>query len=238
MTVPTLFVDRPCQAGAVLTLEGRRYHYLVRVMRIKAGDHVRLGDARGGLAVATVQQINDRQVTVLIRELTPKYRSRFKLTLVTSGTRHRGAETLAAQCGELGVDTLILVNMRRTVAKIEAGKLDRLNRLAREAARKVAQPQVTDVRVADNLKAVLELLTPTPLFMMSEEFGESAAELDLGETKEAAVFVGPEGGFDSTEIDLLMAGGARPVTLQGPAYTAKTAALLGCTLFLLKGGRL
>jgi 16S rRNA (uracil1498-N3)-methyltransferase len=162
----------------------------------------------------------------------------FDLAIIAPGLKQRGTETLAALCGELGIRRLFLTNLRRSVARVSAGKVARLTAVATEAARRVGQPSIPAIEVAATLEAAVAAVAGRPLYFLWEKGGLDVAELRLPEGGRAAFVLGTEGGFDPSETETLIRWGAIPLHLRGTAYTAVTAAAAGMILFLHKGGAL
>jgi len=238
MTTPTLYVADRCRQGQTIVLSGKERHYLVRVLRTRPGDSVRLCDRGGCVATATVLEVDEHSVSLAVVNVSRSDTPDFRLTLVASGLKKKGTEQLVARCAELGVDHLVLTNMRRSVAKVSGQKLPRMEAVAAESARKVAQPRVVSLAAGDSLPDVLGRLAGRPLFFLWEKGGASAGTLELTDLAEAVCVIGPEGGFDDSEVELMLESGATPLHFKGPAYTAPTAAVMGITLFMLKAGRL
>lgn len=238
MTVPTLIVKGTYAPGTTLRVTGKEYHYLARVLRVRRGDAVRVTSGDGSMFNGVVSAVGASYLTVEIASATVHPVRSTTLTLVASGLKRRGSEALVCQCAELGIDRLIFANMRRTVALTDATKLPRLSRLAGEAARRVAQPFVTKIEVACDIKAAVSSVSGSTLYFFWEREGISPHSIDLATTLDIAFFVGPEGGFDPYEIRLLKRAAAHPVRLNGPAYRAETAAFIASVLFSFLAGRI
>jgi 16S rRNA (uracil1498-N3)-methyltransferase len=238
MTVPTWYLEKLPGAGERLRLTGRAHHYLVRVLRTCAGEGVRLCDGSGNRAVARVAAVDDQGLDAVVERLEMLPPRRFELTMVASPLKRKGTEFLAARCAELGVDRLVLARMDRSIARLEDDRLDRLERVAAEAARQVGQPEVTKISVAGSLTNAVDANCGGRLCFLWEDGGEDLRELGLAESEGAVCVVGPEGGFSEREVALLQSKGATPVFFRGAAYKAATAAVVGAVLFLYSGGRL
>jgi 16S rRNA (uracil1498-N3)-methyltransferase len=239
MTAPTITVHRLPAAGEPLRLDGQPYHYLVRVRRIAVDDLVRITDADGASGTARVVALTDTELHLRVETALPAGDAPdIRFTLVSSGLKSGGTADLVAACAELGVDRLTLVNMVRSVARVDEGKLDRLERVASEAARKVAQTRRTTLEVAASLADLLDDAAGSLVCAMDEDDGIPLDAVPLEEAAEVVVVVGPEGGFEGHERELLRHAGATFVRLQGPAYRARTAAFMTAVLFLYRMGRL
>jgi len=250
MTVPTWYVDTLPAVGQSVRMGGSAHHYLARVLRVMAGESLRLCDGAGQIARARVLAVDDVGVDALVETVETAPQRRFGLTLVASPLKRKGTDFLAARCAELGVDRLVLVRMDRSIARLEDDRLDRLERVSAEAARQVGQPEVTRLELKSSLAGAIESLQMpnegeppsslrgTRLFFLWEEGGQDVRDLRLQESAGAVCVVGPEGGFSERETSMLQESGATPVFFRGAAYRAATAAVIGAVLFLHAGGRL
>ncbi len=64
--LPRIHASTALQPGASLTLDGEQSHYLVRVLRLRAGAPVQVCDGRGARAQATLTQADAGRAQVLI----------------------------------------------------------------------------------------------------------------------------------------------------------------------------
>ena len=64
-STPRLFVEAALALGAELRIEGQQAHYLLSVMRLKAGDPLRLFDDRTGEWLALAQHLGKRDLMKL-----------------------------------------------------------------------------------------------------------------------------------------------------------------------------
>jgi len=119
-----------------------------------------------------------------------------------------------------------------------SGRLERLARVALEAARQVGQPLLPVLETASGLDEALDRVSGAPIYFLWENGGEPLTTLDLVGVRSASCFVGPEGGWGDAEVELLLLRGAIPLRLHGPAYRAGTATLAASVLFLHRAGAL
>src|SRR5436305_10248168 len=65
-SLPRLFVEDMLSEGLTLTLEGPQANYLGAVMRLRAGDHVKLFDDRTGEWLAELTDVAKKRVTLTV----------------------------------------------------------------------------------------------------------------------------------------------------------------------------
>jgi 16S rRNA (uracil1498-N3)-methyltransferase len=197
-STPRLFVTAPLAPGAELRLDGAQAHYLLSVMRLKAGDPLRLFDDRTGEWLALARHLGKRDLIVEVtghlgeREAVPD------LWLCAAPIKKGRIDWVAEKACELGVARLVPVLTRRTM--VDRLNLDRLRAHMIEAAEqcgRTALPELAEpVKLASLLKA---WPTERALFFADETGGAPALEAMRAHTGPAAILVGPEGGFDHAE---------------------------------------
>ncbi|MEZ4467273.1 MAG: RsmE family RNA methyltransferase [bacterium] len=143
-------------------------------------------------------------------------------------------ETVLRQATELGVERVRLLACQRSVVRLEGGrkdgKLDRLARVAAEAARQCGRADVPTVEAPATVAEALAAEVPGLLLVLHPEGGRPLVEVPL--TAPVTVCVGPEGGFSPDELARFDAAGGIRVTLLGPVLRTETAAPVACALVL------
>jgi 16S rRNA (uracil1498-N3)-methyltransferase len=184
-----------------------------------------------------VVAVEPARVVVRVHEPLPWPRQEPQLTVVAGALKHRAMQLLVAKAAELGVDRLVLCGMRRCVARLAEDRQEHLVAVAREAARQVGRQTVPEVALCPSLDVALARLQGVQLYFLWERGGASFRDLRLDPEAGCVCVVGPEGGFAEEEVELLLSRGALPLSLDGPALKAETAALAGMVLFLFLAGR-
>jgi 16S rRNA (uracil1498-N3)-methyltransferase len=227
--VPRLFAPNLPASGRVRLADDEVAH-LVRVLRARPGDVVRLFDGAGREAECVVESAGrDGAVVVVGRDVAAPRAAR-DVILCTSVPRGERMEWLVEKAVEAGAAAIVPLAADRSVRK-EAGANARRRwaRAAVEAAKQcgravvpdVEEPVVLDEAIARTAGATRLVATP----------GTSARVGDLlPPAGVVAVFVGPEGGFGPDETAALAAAGASPFGLGPFVLRVETAAFLAVHL--------
>lgn len=193
---PRLFVDEVLAEAMPLALPAAQSHYLAGVMRLKAGDTLRLFDDRSGEWAACVTEVGRKSVRVTIeRRLAPR-ETVPDLWLCAAPIKRGRIDWVAEKACELGVARLLPVLTRRTV--VDKLNLERLRAHMIEAAEQCGRTALPEL---DQPVALAKLLDDWPddrqLVFCDEEGGvPMPGALKPGP---AAILIGPEGGFDPAE---------------------------------------
>ncbi|MEH3160113.1 MAG: 16S rRNA (uracil(1498)-N(3))-methyltransferase [Sphingomonas taxi] len=196
-STPRLFVDQPLAAGP-LRIDGPAAHYLVSVMRMAAGDPVKLFDDRTGEWLATAAQVGRRDLIVDVSTLLRPREPVPDLWLCAAPLKKGRIDWLAEKACELGVDRLVPVLTARTV--VDKLKTDRLRSHMIEAAEQCARTALPRLDEPVKLAALLrDWPAGRTLFFADETGGAPAAEAMRAHPGPAAILIGPEGGFTKEE---------------------------------------
>lgn len=202
MRSPRLYVETPLAAGIRVEPGAEAAHYLLRVLRLGPGARVRLFNGRDGEWSALVEAGDRKRLWLVVGEqLRPPQAAEGPVLFVAPPRRSR-FEWLVEKATELGVGRIVPVLTQRTVAKPE--KLSRLQTIATEAAE---QSERLDRPAIEPLCPLAEVLIrlQSGWLLLADEAGGRPLLQALEETSATAFLVGPEGGFDAAEREVLRA---------------------------------
>ena len=242
---PRLYVAPDLIAGGDLVLDGDQAHYLTRVMRLGAGDPVRVFNGRHGEWDASLSASTKSTATL---QLGPRVREQAgvpDLWLLFAPLKKARTDFVVEKAVELGVAEIRPVLTERTDA--ETVRVDRLQRLAIEAAEQTERLDVPAIRDAAKLLTLLNGWDANRVLLFADEAGDDAERPWGGEAGRAmpadevlrglpdgpaAVLIGPEGGFSPSErAHLRKQAFVRPVSLGPRILRAETAALAALALW-------
>ena len=224
---PRLFVEDDLAAGAGLTLDGPRAHYLRDVLRLGVGAEVLLFNGRDGEWQAKVAATAKRSLDLGLEGQTRPQGPEPDLWLCFAPVKKARIDFIAEKATELGVSALVPVLTRRT--NVERVNVERLRANAVEAAEQTERLTVPEVREPASLEQVLKAWPATRRLLIADETGGGRPILDALRDAQSgpwAVMIGPEGGFTREELDRIAAlPGVLPVGLGPRILRADTAAV-------------
>lgn len=235
-STPRLFVEPPLSAGEVRRIDGPQGHYLASVMRLKAGDPVKLFDDATGEWLAVATEIRKRDVTLELRERLREREAVPDLWLCAAPIRKGRIDWVVEKACELGVARVAPVLTRRAV--VDRLNLDRLRAHMVEAAEQCGRTALPDLAEPVKLSAMLrDWPTGRTLFFADETGGANAHDAMRAHRGPGAVLIGPEGGFDADERDAIRAvPGAVGISLGPRILRAETAAAAAVSLWMAAAG--
>ena len=219
-----LYVTAALGEGAGVPLSDGQAHYLLHVMRAKAGDRLRLFNGRDGEWLAEITTVTKRGAIVTARARTAAQMGVPDLWLAFAPVKKTPADYLAQKATELGAGRLQPVFTRRTiVARVNQ---ERLLANAIEAAEQSGRLSVPDIAAPMTLEKLLAAWPRERRLYFCDEGGDARPLASVAQPGSAAILTGPEGGFDPAERESLRAlPFVTPVGLGPRILRADTAAL-------------
>ena len=223
-----LFLLDEVPDGDVVTVDGAEGRHAVDVLRLAAGERVRVSDGRGLLVEGTVltAETSVLRVQVLARHDVPAPEPAFVLVqALPKGDHGPLAVDLAT---ELGVDRIVPWTAARCVTKwredrVEKG-LAKWRAAARAARKQARRPRVPEVTEPMSTREVCGLLGDADLAVVLHEQARAPfMKVDVPRTGTIAVVVGPEGGLTDGEVVAFRAAGAHSVRLGTEVLRTSTA---------------
>lgn len=242
---PRLHVAPDLVAGGVITIDGDQAHYLTRVMRLGAGYPVRVFNGRDGEFDGEIVEASKTAVRLAVGKQTRVQQAAPDLWLLFAPLKKDRTDFVVEKAVELGVSEIRPVLTERTNS--ETVRVDRLARLAIEAAEQTERLDVPPVRDAQKLFAALDSWPTGRTLIFADEAGDDAGRPWGGETGRAmplaetvrvmadgpaAILVGPEGGFSTQERARLRSlSCVKPVGLGPRILRAETAAVAALAIW-------
>ena len=196
--------------------------HLTRVLRLGVGDSVSVFDGRGREFVARIASAVRRDVRVqLMSRVEPAAEPAVPLTLVQAvlkGDKMDDVVRDAVMLGVVAIQPIVTKRTETTVATLlKAARVDRWRRVALASVKQSRRAVLPDVRVPLTLDSFLEE-PPTALRMMLVEPGGASADSVSAlagsmPPSDAAMLVGPEGGWTEQELAAAQTKGVRLLTL-------------------------
>jgi len=232
------FIDTNHNVGEVVTISGENFDHL-KVLRPRIGEVIELcNSARQVVFHAEVAEISRRDAQVkVIGQYPADSEPDVKITLFQAVPKGDKMELIIQKCVELGVFKIAPIITARTVSHPanSAQKQQRWQKISQAAAQQSRRgiiPEIGDIITFQ--EALSELANFDSAFVAYEcEAGLKASEaFKAADGRNIALFIGPEGGFEESEIQELCANGAKSVSLGKRILRAETAAF-AVTIILL-----
>ena len=236
------FADDSARQGDYFYISGSDYNHIRNVLRMKAGEEFlvscggvsslcRLDSFEGDSAVAKIVE-EDYQSTDLPVEI----------YLFQGLPKSDKMELIIQKAVELGVHAIVPTEMSRCVVKLDdkkkKSKTQRWQTIAESAAKQSKRSAVPTVYDAVSYKEALTMAQDLDVLMVPYECadGMNATKNVLGKIKEGSkvgIIIGPEGGFEESEVEKAIAIGGESISLGKRILRTETAAITAVGMVML-----
>jgi 16S rRNA (uracil1498-N3)-methyltransferase len=156
--------------GAEIAPAAPQAHYLLNVMRLKAGDELLLFNGRDGEWRARLAMTGKRGCRLDVEAQTRPQAASPDVELIVAVVKRARLESIVEKAAELGCARVRLVLTARTNA--DRAKLERLQAIATEASEQTGRLDVPEVTGPDKLGAVLDAWPEGRRLMFCDEAGD------------------------------------------------------------------
>lgn len=216
------FVDAPPSTRAVIT--GEQARQIATVLRLQPGERITLVADRTAHEVV-LESVGATEVQGRVIKRRPLATElRFRLTLGLPLLKGDRSEEIVEAVSQLGVARIVpFIASRSVVRELSSAKLERWQRIAREAAETAHRAIVP---VIDPLIAWDELFAQlTGRILVCWEAEDHASLIEAAAGDDLSLVIGPEGGLSLEEIGVAREHHAMIVSLGLRTLRAETAAI-------------
>ena len=229
MADPRFFVDAELATGQILDLPQSVAHHASHVLRLRDGDGVVLFDGRGG-------EFHGRLATrgaqaELTAHAPVERESPIAATLLQAWIATDKLDWVVEKAVELGAVRIALTPARRSVVRLEgerlAKRLERLRDIVVAACCQCGRNRLPAIEAFIDLGSALRRCGGETVasFVLQPDAPGSLAEHARSAAGSFTVAIGPEGGFEESELALAGRAGYLPVRLGARVLRTETAGL-------------
>lgn len=240
------FVEEEQLNNSPVIITGSDYNHIKNVLRLKIGEHIFLCDGGNKEYECVIENYNTDSGTVEVsivdifsnvRELPAR------IVLFQGYPKGDKMEQIVQKAVELGVEEIIPVMMKRCVVKFDEKKAEkkvgRLNEIALSAAKQSKRGKIPKVKPIMSMKQAVEYAKDIEHIVLPYEnakgieYAKSVIE-SASQKKSIAVFIGPEGGFEDSEVMLVEGIGGQIITLGNRILRTETAGMVVLSLLMFE----
>lgn len=233
------FVKKDDIEGNSALITGEDVKHISKVLRMAPGDKVMLCDGEGYQYLAEINQItkDDVRLEILSSERCAAEPMQ-RITLYQGLPKGDKMELIVQKCVELGISEIVPVAAERSIVRIKpgefGGKRTRYQRVAYEAAKQCGRGIIPEIADLTTFKAADMGHHDLIIIAYEDEKGNTLKSLLRAnmQTKDIAIVIGPEGGLESNEVELLTQKGGKAVTLGPRILRTETAGMAALAMIL------
>lgn len=225
------FVDKDKIKNDYIYIESSDVNHIKNVLRKNVGDILNVV-SENVIYKSAISEITQNQVVCKILDKQEKKKSNVELTIFQGLAKADKIEYIIQKCTELGVSEIVPVEMKRCVVKLDdkdkLKKIDRWRKIAEVAAKQSLRNDILKVEKILSFSLLLEEIKKYDLVILAYEKEKSVTlksvlkDIDDSISK-IAVIIGPEGGIDEEEAEILINNNAKSITLGERILRTETA---------------
>lgn len=242
------FVD-PSQINEMshtICITGGDVNHISNVLRMKQGEELWISDGDKKEYRCSIEAFSQEEILLHILYVQePSYELPNRIVLFQALPKADKMEFIIQKAVELGACEIVPVQTKRCVVRLDekkaAKKTERWNQISESAAKQSKRMRIPEVHEVLSFKEALVfaedldvLLIPYELALGMKETKDVLNAIRPGQS--VGIFIGPEGGFEESEVAAAQDAGAKPITLGKRILRTETAgmALLSVLMFQLE----
>ena len=219
--------------------------HILNVMRMEIGDTLTICDGQRNDYLCRICETGKNCLKAKIEETTKsESEPKTKITLYQGLPKSDKMELIIQKCVEIGVCRIVPVITERAVVKIEKGakedkKTERWQKIAESAAKQSGRGIIPAVERPMKFKDAIEEAVKNGEAIIPYENEKDRGLKEFVKNSKAeniGIFIGPEGGFDTKEIEFAVKNGVMSVTLGKRILRTETAGIVTSAIVLYELG--
>jgi len=223
--MPKFFVTNNQINEKRITLIGEDVKHIANVLRKDVGDEINICNiTTSENFLCQIEEISKEEIKCrIIEKIKSEAELKVEITIFQGLPKAEKMELIIQKCTELGAKTFVPVEMERCVVKLDnktaSKKIERWQKIAETAAKQSGRDIIPKVENLINLKKVCNLIEKYDIVLVAYEKEEkNTLKNELDKLKDISflkigVIIGPEGGIEQSEVELLKSHGAKVITL-------------------------
>lgn len=240
------FVSQEQKRENQIVIEGADVNHIKNVLRMKCGEQTLISVENDNDYLCIIETLNGDEVIAKVIEEVEKTELPSNIYLFQGLPKSDKMELIIQKAVELGVHEVIPVSMKHAVVKLDekkaANKVNRWQAIAESAAKQSKRSIVPKVNRVMTFQEALDYAQDFEYNLIPYENADKMNETkniiaSLKPNTAIGIFIGPEGGFDESEIKRALEYKMKTITLGKRILRTETAGLsaLSIIMFQLEG---
>lgn len=239
------FVEPSAIIEKTVTITGKDVNHIKNVLRMKPGEEISVSTTESSAEYrCIVKELSDDAVVcdlAFIKEEGNELPS--KLYLFQGLPKSDKMELIIQKAVELGAFEIIPVEMKRCVMKLEPkkapSKIARWQAISEAAAKQSKRTVIPNISMPMSFKEAIKKASECDIKLVPYEMADGMPHTkdlihSIKPGQSVAIFIGPEGGFDTAEIELAKSEGFEIVTLGKRILRTETAGMVVLSLLMME----
>ena len=209
---------------------------------MKVGEELEISDGNGKKFLCEIESMSADEVVANIKEeLKTDTELPSRIYLFQGLPKSDKMELIVQKAVELGVYEIVPVATKRAVVKLDdkkaAKKVERWQAIAEGGAKQSGRDVIPEVKNVMSYKEAVQYAKDLDVVLVPYELAEGMVEtkaiisaIEPGQS--VGIFIGPEGGFETSEVEYAMEHGAKAITLGKRILRTETAGLTTLSILM------
>lgn len=238
------FVEEWQVQGSDIVIEGTDVNHIKNVLRMKIGEEIMISNGTDKHFICSITELSEKNVIARIVDVDSNSSELpVKLTLFQGLPKADKMELIIQKAVELGAYEIVPVSMKRCVVKLDAkkekNKLTRWNGISESAAKQSKRMIIPEVKPVMTFQEAVAYAEGLDYNVIPYEFAEGMKESKeivkkISDYKHVGIFIGPEGGFDESEIALAKEKNMQIISLGRRILRTETAGLTTLSIIMFE----
>jgi 16S rRNA (uracil1498-N3)-methyltransferase len=238
------YVNQNQITDQAIRIIGPDVNHIKNVLRMKQGEEIIICDGQGKDCYCIIDRVSENEIIALVQMVKDTATELgTRITLFQGLPKSDKMELIIQKAVELGVYEIVPIMTKRVIVRLddkkkEAKKLERWQAIAEGAAKQSGRgiiPIIKPVQTYAQAIAYAKTFDKNVIPYENAKGMQNTREIMNGLPKHrtVGVFIGPEGGFEETEIDCAKQAGIDPITLGKRILRTETAGLAVLAMMVL-----
>ena len=242
------FVEPSQIQGTRVVITGNDVNHIKNVLRMQPGEEIAVSNGEDGKEYRCgIEELNEDKVVCTLRFVKEDgVELPSRIYLFQGLPKADKMELIVQKAVELGVYEIIPVATKRAVVKLDEkkakSKIARWQTISEAAAKQSKRRIVPEIHSVMSFKEAVNYAKEMPVKLIPYELADGMEKTkklisNLKPGEEIAIFIGPEGGFEESEIQAALENGIEPITLGKRILRTETAGftVLSWIMYQLEG---
>ncbi len=235
--MPKFFVKENQIQNNEISIIGTDVNHIKNVLRLQLDDEIEVCNFENQQNyLCSIKKISDIEIKCQIKEkIESSTESEIKVTIFQGLPKSDKMEFIIQKAVELGAYDITPVEMTRCVVKLndkdKKKKIERWQKISEVAAKQCERDIIPRVNEVVNIKNIIEQIKNYDEIILAYEketkttIKDVLKKIENSNKKKIGIIIGPEGGLDTKEVQLLKENGASVITLGKRILRTETVAL-------------
>lgn len=242
------FVEPSQIQGTRVVITGNDVNHIKNVLRMQPGEEIAVSNGEDGKEYRCgIETLGEDEIVCSLRFVKEDgVELSSKIYLFQGLPKADKMELIVQKAVELGVYEIIPVSTKRAVVKLDEkkakSKITRWQTISEAAAKQSKRRIVPQIHTVMSFKEAVNYAKDMPVKLIPYELAEGMEKTrelisNLKPGEDVAIFIGPEGGFEESEIQIALENRIEPITLGKRILRTETAGftVLSWIMYQLEG---